>query len=193
MAAADPPSSLRSGGRSPLNASIVIRTVMDAAFVDLAARYVVGDVFVDDLPAAAVDALVRGFDSLSLALLAGASSREDPAEVWSLFLAVLAELRIPLPVRGSAAELLKVSYARKVLTGAWTPRTAALKFVHLHQVVATEIADQQYVGDGLDIVAMIRAHYSYDDLVNVPDQEGIDRMVVLECHRLVGSSRGSAG
>jgi hypothetical protein len=172
---------------------IVIRTVMDAELVDLAARYVVGDALVDDLPPAAVDALVRGVDSPGLALLAGANSKEDPAEVRSLFLAALAELQIPLPAKRCAAELLKVSYAHKVLAGIWSPRTAARKFVHVQQTLHREIADRHYVGDGLDIVAMIRAHYSYDDLVNVPDQEGIDRMVLLECQRLAGSSRRSTG
>jgi hypothetical protein len=166
---------------------------MDAELVDLAARYVVGDLLVDDLPPAAVEALVRGVDSPSLVLLAGANSKEDPAAVWSLFLAALAELQIPLPGRRGAAELLKVSYAHKVLAGTWSPRMAARKFVNLQQAVDGEIADRHDMGDGLDIVAMIRAHYSYDDLVNVPDQEGIDRMVLLECQRLAGASRRSAG
>jgi len=161
---------------------------MDTKLVDLAARYVVGDALVDDLPPAAVDALVRGVDSPSLVLLAGASSKEDPAQVRSLFLAALAELQIPLPAKKGAAELLKVSYAQKVLAGTWSPRTAARKFVELQQTLHGEIADRQYVGDGLDIVAMIRAHYSYDDLANVPDQEGIDRMVLLECRRLARSA-----
>jgi len=166
---------------------------MDAELVDLAARYVVGYALVDDLPPAAVDALVRGLDSPSLACLAGANGNEDPAEVRSLFLAALAELQIPLPTKRGAAELLKVSWAHKVLAGTWSPRTAARNFVHLQLTLHSEIADHHYVGDGLDIVALIRAHYSYDDLVNVPDQEGIDRMVLLECQRLVGSSRRSAG
>jgi len=112
----------------------------------------------------------------------------DPAQVRSLFLAALAELQIPLPAKKGAAELLKVSYAQKVLAGTWSPRTAARKFVELQQTLHGEIADRQYVGDGLDIVAMIRAHYSYDDLANVPDQEGIDRMVLLECRRLARSA-----
>ena len=144
-------------------------------------------------PLAAVDALARGVDSPSLVLLAGANSQEDPAEVRSLFLAALAELQIPLPPQRDAAELLKVSYAHKVLAGTWSPRTGARKFVHLQQALHDEIADRHCVGDGLDIVAMIRAHYSYDDIVNVPDQEGIDRTVLLECRRLAGSSRRSAG
>src|SRR4051812_8587239 len=103
----------------------VIRTVMDAELFNLAARYVVGYALVDDLPPAAVDALVRGVDSPSLVLLAGANSKEDPAEVRSLFLAALSELQIPLPSKRRAAELLKVSWAHKVLAGTWSPRTAA--------------------------------------------------------------------
>src|SRR5260221_10856587 len=166
---------------------------MDGQLAELAARYVLGDVLSDDLPTFAVDALVRGMDTPSLAALAGATRATDSAELRELFEAALSELRIALPSRRSAAELLKVCLARKVLQGTVPPRQGASEIVQLRYRVESDFADRRYAGDGFDIAHLLGAYYSYDDVdeKDLAAHESIARAIIAECRRIVDHDHGA--
>jgi len=165
------------------------------SLIELSARYVLGEVFTDDLPALAVDVILQGSDSPSLAALAGVTRDTAPAELRDLFEHALAELRIPVPSKLNAGQILKTILAQRVLDGDLSPQVAAREIVSIYHSLHKEIKDHQYAGDGFDIANLFGAYHSYDDYHDNPGaaRAAIDRTIVEECRRIVATFPLSAG
>lgn len=88
------------------------------------ARWVLGLVRSDELPAIAVEFVSHDFDGPSLRLLAG-ELQPTMIDCGKLFERALAEMAVALPTRREAGLLLSRDYAGKIVDGELTPQFAA--------------------------------------------------------------------
>jgi hypothetical protein len=79
----------------------------------------------DDLMRIAVEALVAGYDSPTLRILAGENERAGFAELYPLFKRSLKELQIDIPSEDEAMRQLARYYAEQVTEGEVTPYDGA--------------------------------------------------------------------
>jgi hypothetical protein len=130
------------------------------------ARHVLRDLTSDELPSIAVDALLAGHQSVSLAALAGATRADSPGDLWELFGRSLVELGIATPpTRVEAAEYLKRLCARQVTTGQRAPMDGAREIVGLMHAVELELPKMgSYVGENFGVAQLVGLYYSWDDV-----------------------------
>ncbi|MBM9503676.1 hypothetical protein [Actinacidiphila acididurans] len=96
----------------------------------LAWRYVVGVLAVEDVPMAAAQLLVAGWDSPALCDLAGRSRREDADQVRGLFMETMDELRVSVPDEEAAERCLLHHVAARIAEGSLTAAAAACQIWH---------------------------------------------------------------
>jgi hypothetical protein len=84
-----------------------------------------GRTFPEDLPMAAALALARGIDSPALRELAGLGRRSDTAELRSMFVHALEQLKIALPSPDQAARRDLHRLAQEFVAGERTPHEIA--------------------------------------------------------------------
>jgi hypothetical protein len=122
------------------------------------------DITPESLPKVALESLLNGAVSESLAALAGAVSADTPSELRSLFEQAIRELNVDVPSRLVAATLLKREYARRVVDGLISPRSGAAEIVNLYRIIESELPKGGYVGEAFGISEIVGAYYSYDDV-----------------------------
>jgi hypothetical protein len=151
------------------------------------ARRVLRSLTSDELPAIAVEAVMSGRESPSLAALAGATRADSPADLWDLFSRSLTELAIAPPTRLEAAEYLKLLYARRVVTGALAPYDGAAGIVALMQEVERELPERgRYVGESFGVARLVGLYYSWGDVPSGDDasRRRIELALKQACGRL---------
>jgi hypothetical protein len=96
---------------------------------EITARYAAGLLPVQDLPAAALEAVEAGFDSPSLVQLAGLEG-EDPGETKRLFDGALNELKLTMPTPAQAALSIARETAEEIVRGEVLPYEGAKRIWH---------------------------------------------------------------
>ena len=90
------------------------------------ARWVLDVLAPEDVPFVATEALVRGCNAESVAVLAGLQ-RPTTADVLDELPALLEELRVSLPERREALKIHVDAVARDIVLGVVTPRVGAIQ------------------------------------------------------------------
>ena len=130
----------------------------------------------DELPDVATAALVDGYESPSLAALAGQSStRYDPVECRRLWDMALGELRL-VPTVIDAGKTMVLLYARLVTTGELEPHEGASRVIGTDSIGAGIIIDLLYEYE--------RNDYWGDESTD----RRIDADVLRECERIVSEA-----
>lgn len=88
------------------------------------ARWVLGEVWPEDVPQLAIDALLRGCQSTSVAVIAGLD-RPTRRDVEDELPALLGELGLSLPSRGAALKTVVDDVAREIVVGTVAPYQGA--------------------------------------------------------------------
>ncbi len=129
-------------------ANYVLKNVDEAALIDMA-----------------LEALVEGYDSQSLRILAGENKKWFNAfEVRGYFRRALNELNWPLPSPQEAAQILICYWAKCIVSGDVSPLEGAQ---HINHDVERRLLDrpgEKYLGESLGIARLIGLQYEYDDL-----------------------------
>jgi hypothetical protein len=169
-------------------------------FVEHLANFVLGNVAFFSLPTVATQALVEGYDSRHLRMLAGLDEGQcNSFQVEDFWRRSLSELQLPLPSREEAARLLICYWARKIVEGSVTPEEGSMLIVN-HVYDRTQHQNEKIAGDSLGISVLIGHAYNYGDLQEgfieyegkpitlTEAREILDRLVVgevlayLSCH-----------
>jgi len=157
------------------------------------ARLALDDVPSEELPGLALQALTEGFESASLAVLAGSLLRErSAADLRELLDRGLREIHKVLPDRVAAARTLEHYYATQVATGALAPRLGAARIVDLTTTLSDVLPDREYAGDGLGVARLLGIYYSHDDVREDDDaaHAELDAELLKECRRLAADGTG---
>lgn len=128
------------------------------------ANFVLDNNKLSTMPDAAVQALIEGFDSPSLAKLAGESgAHSNLFEIEELFRHTLSELGLSLPSKEEAAQTLISYWAKRIVSGSVQPREGARHILVevYHQI---EYPNEKIVGETLGITSLVGPAYQYDDL-----------------------------
>lgn len=141
-----------------------------------------------DFPEVGIQALMEGYDSTDLAVLAGSSSRwETPRELEELLRRGLRHLDKRIPSRAEAGRILRDYYAALVAKGTVTPRDGAAEIVGLSHDLTDVLPSKTYAGDGLGVAKILGLYYSHDDVPdgdNLSHQE-IDDEIKKACRELL--------
>jgi hypothetical protein len=152
-----------------------------------AAALVIGILPPERLPDVAVSALENGFESPSLAALAGTPASANPHDLRALFAKALRELNEPLPSPLEAAEFLKRYYAAQVAAGELPPREGARLVVErVFREIDNLLSQGGYLGESFGIAQLVGLFYDYDD-VSLTDRSSIaeiDQAIVQEFERI---------
>jgi hypothetical protein len=97
----------------------------------IAEMYALGKVPIDDLPAAAIEALEAGLDSPTLRQLAGADGA-DAETIRNLFSKSLGELGIPIPSPSEAGLAFARHIAGEIVRGVLAPYDGAKQIWHIY-------------------------------------------------------------
>jgi len=98
---------------------------------DLAvSRWRIGELAIEGLPEAAIEALEAGCDTPSLGVLAGMDGR-GWSELEPVVQSVLVERGVPLPSRAEAIKSVADAVLRQVVAGEVDPRDATLRLMRL--------------------------------------------------------------
>ena|SRR5687768_6812531 len=160
---------------------------MGITFKEAVAEVELGLVSSDQLPDIATAGLLEGYQSGSLASLAGQFGEPfDPVEVERLWNLALQELRISVEERTSAAKMLVRAYARLVVEGEVPPQLGASKIAGVHRIVQHSGCDRRALGDCIDAANVIRLFYAHDGrgYFKQTARHPIDAQIVEECRRL---------
>lgn len=141
------------------------------------ANYVLGNVDEQDLIHIATNALVEGYDSPSLRILAGESDTANPFEINSIFKSVLRELEVELPTEDEAIMMLLCYHIEKIAEGRTPPRERM-------ETIMEEIyypgklfeKEKEFVGESHDLNHLIGCYYSYDDIEERPKKWILGRL-----------------
>ena len=160
---------------------------MGMTFPERVAAVSLGLIPGDQRSEVATSGLVEGYDSRSLAALAGQSA--NAYDAWQsdrLWVAALDELGLGIPDRLDAAKSLVRAYARLVTVGEISPRTGAANIVEVHRAVEHPGCDEGFVGACIDAARIVGLHFSHDDcgFLDHVEHERIDLEIVEECRRL---------
>ncbi|MGH9870577.1 MAG: hypothetical protein ACREAA_20765 [Candidatus Polarisedimenticolia bacterium] len=159
------------------------------AFLDSLAARAIGLLSGEQLPQVCADALEEGYESTSLAALAGEYGLPyDPWRHESLFEEALRELKLSLPGTMEAAALLIRRNAESVVAGSLTPREGSRRILEVYSQVESEVPVKRYVGDGLGIERLVGIFYSHDDVPFGQEHlhAKIDADLLDECTKLSG-------
>src|SRR3954467_4801898 len=122
--------------------------LMGITFREAVAEVELGLVSADQLSDIATAGLLEGYESPSLAALAGRFGEpHDPIEVERLWTAAVAEWNLASDSRTAAAKLLVRAYARLVADGELPPQLGASKIAGVHRVTAHAGCDGRRSGD----------------------------------------------
>ncbi len=135
--------------------------------------YALGTLPVEDLPAAAVDALTAGYDSPSLFQLAGAEGA-DFDDIKRLFRAALDELGLEMPAPIDAAYSAARRIAAGIVQGTVTPYAGA-----------KQIWTKIYTGfpQLAELRTFVGAASEYED--DLAHQEEYSRLIIEESKKLL--------
>jgi len=151
------------------------------------AEYALRTVDSHDLPKLALDAIVAGVDSLSLAALAGAERDTPTEELRDLFEQGIHEIGLELPDRKTAATLLKRYYASQVVEGALLPREGAARIKDLPDRVDDLYRAQKCVGDTFGVSEVIGLYWQFDEVDSYDEYalSQIDDALIAACERIL--------
>ena len=128
------------------------------------AEYVLGNVKLSSMPDAAVQALIEGFDSPSLRVLAGESGNNSNLfEIKELLQRTISELGLSLPSENEAAHILIRHWAERIVNGSILPQEGA-RHILLDIYHRTEHPSEKIVGDSLGLATLLGLVYEYDSL-----------------------------
>jgi hypothetical protein len=163
----------------------------DVDFEVVLAQRVFGLIQAEELPALALRALEAGYDSASLAALAGESTRSMSRDLWDLLDEVVSELGVQQPSRLKAAGLLKLHYARAVARGELNPREGAQRIIGVHRDIEHMLPDGQFAGSAFGIERVYGLYYSHDDVWTDAEHASIDSDLLAEFRRLAAGSENA--
>ena len=161
---------------------------MGMAFREQLAAVTLGLIPGDQLAEIATGGLTEGYDSSSLAALAGQSScRYDSWECRRLWDSALDGLGLPAPAPLEAAQLLVRACARMVIAGELTPRGGAAVLMRVQQSIYEAASDSKYVGDSIGAAAIIGLFHQLDDcgFLDEASHRLIDREIFDEFQRIL--------
>ncbi len=147
-----------------------------------------GHLPVDDIPLAALRALESGYDSLTMAMLAGEPRSAHPADLRDAFEAALRELAIELPSRLQAAEYLKQAIAADACREACSAQDAARTILDVYDTIENELPSKHVVGGAFDIADLVGAFYALDDSYVDPAAQLIVEHDLANALRRLGSA-----
>jgi hypothetical protein len=128
------------------------------------ADYVLGNVSLSSMPEAAVHALVEGYDSPSLKMLAGESStNSNPFEIKELFQHALTELGLSTPSVNEAAHTLVCYWVKRIVDGSVSPHEGASHVLN-DAYRRTNYPKEKVIGEALGISSLLAITYQYSDL-----------------------------
>jgi len=165
---------------------------MGITFREAVAEVELGLVSADQLSDIATAGLLEGYESPSLAALAGRFGEPyDPIEVERLWTAALAELNLTSDSRTTAAKLLVRAYARLVADGELPPQLGASKIAGLHRVTAHAGCDGPRSGDCIGAGSVLALFYAHDGrgYLNPTEFQRINDAIRDECQRLAVEER----
>jgi hypothetical protein len=162
---------------------------MGITFREAVAEVELGLVSGDQLPEIAMAGLLEGYDSPSLAALAGRFGEPfDEIEVERLWALVIQELSLPIDCRQHSARILVRGYARLVVEGELPPQLGASKIAGVHSFACEASCHGAQVGDCIGAATIIKLFYC-DDGRGYCHQAGhvpIESAILAECRRLAG-------
>ena len=160
-------------------------------FREAIAEVELGLVTSEQLPDIATTGLLEGYESESLAALAGELAEHfDPVAVERLWAGALQELHI-VPLQPAAAgRVLVRAYARLAVEGELPPQLAASKIAGVHHIVMHPGCDASGTGDCIDAAGVIRLFYASHTrgYGNRLDHQRTDTAILHECRRIVESA-----
>lgn len=141
----------------------------DATFEVLLARRVLLNLRASEFQALAISLIETGYDCPELHELAWdlVSTRH---EAEGLFDCAAKAIGLVLPTRQIAVQTLLHYYATRMASGAFLPHEELVQL--MKEVYWSEVAKHQsrvYVGDSHDMHEFIGAHWSYDDMLDNPN------------------------
>jgi hypothetical protein len=151
------------------------------------ARVALGEALTSDFPAIALQALAEGYESASLAALAGSAAGEHlPSELQDLLERGLCEVSRQVPTREQAGMTLRQYYATQVANGVLPPRTGVARIAQLATELSGILPSRTHAGDGLGVARLLGLYYSHDDVSSDDDRAhaAIDAELIDECRRL---------
>jgi hypothetical protein len=160
---------------------------MGITFREAVAEVELGLISGDQLAEIATAGLLEGYESSSLATLAGQFGEPyDLVEVERLWNAAMEELDIQFDGRKAAARVLVRAYARQVAQGELPPQLGASKVAGLHRLTAYNGCDHHAPGDCIGAEQLIRLFYQDDGrgYTNAAEFTRMNEAIVLECRRL---------
>jgi len=160
---------------------------MAITFREAVAEVELGLVSTDQLPDVATTGLLEGYQSPSLAAVAGQFGEPcDPVEMDRLWSRALQELKMTLEDRRAAGRIVVRAYARLVVEGELPAPLGASKIAGVHRIVARPGCDRQSPGDCLDaedVLALFTAAERRGYLQG-RERARLDVAVVEACRRL---------
>ncbi len=173
-------------------------------FKERLAVQVVKNVSAQQLIKAAENALVEGWDSPSLRMLAGINEQDcDEWTVLRLLNNSLAELGITLPSKDDAVWILLCHHISQIANGTVSP-LEGMQAVEKYSFDFYEMT-KEYVGDSHDIHEMYGMFWNYEDIRECPDEvsvngkfgedavDELDRFMVEKAREWVGKHCGKFG
>jgi hypothetical protein len=119
------------------------------------AQWTIENAIIMNLPDLAVEAMLGGWDSPSLRLLAGMAPRADARDIRDTFLSAARELGRELPGHNDAVKRLVNLYSSEIVEGQFTPYEGARLIARLGYDRLYRVADQDEV---LTFVALEDEH-----------------------------------
>jgi len=140
------------------------------------ANYVLGNVSDEQLIDVATDALVEGWDSSALRMLAAESKTDYSYErIKSLLNRSLEELNVTLPQKEDAIWTVLCFYIKSIAESSISARDGmSLIIDNVYYQCDLQNRVVKYVGDSHDIQALIGNYYSHNDLDERPDEVSFD-------------------
>jgi hypothetical protein len=118
-------------------------TRLCVTFDQYLAAYALGRLRSSDLPEAAMQAMVEGYECVELAALAGSTSRSgSPSELEEMWRRGLTDVKKTIPSRADAGRILRDHYATLVASGAMSPRSGAAEIVRIATDLDADLSAQ---------------------------------------------------
>lgn len=160
---------------------------MGITFREAVAEVELGLVAADQLADIATAGLLEGYESPSLAALAGQFGEPyDSVEAERLWSTAMQELNIPFEDPTEAARILVRGYARQVADGELPPQLGASKIAGLHRITSHPGCDAEAIGDCIGASNVIALFYSHDGhgYPNPTEYQRLSTAIVEECRKL---------
>jgi hypothetical protein len=151
---------------------------------ELAAELALGRATVDDLRDLACEIVLAGYESETMAALAGAEKDTHPADLRAMFYKGLAEVGVPIPGLKEAAETLKKIWAREVVEGKVAAAEGASRIAGLLYDLADLFEPRgRYVGEEFGIARLAGLYWALDDTAahDPATRRDIENEIVAAC------------